>query len=116
MKHKLVHIATVFALAGMAYLQLNDPDPLYWVSVYLVAALIPVARLVGKSDRQLWWVCSGLIMAGLLISAQGFMQFILHEPLSGITGTMAADSNVEAAREFLGLAIAWGMLFICRQF
>ena len=129
MKSVLVHLISLSVLTAMAYLQLNDPDPLYWVSVYLIASLIPATALVpaalrpvaalmprvagtSKVQDRIFCIAVGLIVAGLLISGPGFVDFLRYEPITQITASMAANPRVEAAREFLGLVIAWGMLII----
>ena len=56
---------SVFFL-GMGALQLNDPDPLYWVTVYAMTALIPHSRVLHRQYVVTFWMTAGMVFAGLL--------------------------------------------------
>lgn len=101
------HLVTAGLLIAMAGLQLNDPDPLYWIAVYLLAASIPLCQLINLTSTTVYWIAAGMILSGLLITAPGFADFIRSENWGAITGEMMNRiPYVESAREFGGLAIA----------
>lgn len=91
----------------MAVVQLNDPDPTYWIVVYAVVASIPAARAFDRRLETTSVVGFGLVLAGLLIAGPGFIDYIVSQDYASITGKMMADKPyVEAAREFIGLLMA----------
>jgi hypothetical protein len=98
-------IATLLFLT-MAAIQLNDPDPLYWVVVYLSAALLSGALCLGSRLQTLSKVVVGMVVAGLLISGPGVIEYFAAQDYSSIYGSMSGDKPyVESAREFGGLVI-----------
>jgi len=90
-------VMTALFLLG-AYVQLNDPDPGTWVSIYGVAALGSLLFALGRLKS---WV--GLLMAiGFVVGA--FMYW--PESFEGVRfGEGMANMNIERGRESLGLAI-----------
>lgn len=108
---RLAHglVAAVFLL--MAALQLNDPDPLYWVVVYTAVAAIPAARAFGQRLPTILLIACGMVLAGLLFSLPGFIDYLTSGDYASLGGAMMAEKPyVEPAREFLGLLIAAGCL------
>lgn len=90
----------------MAAIQLNDPDPLYWIVVYLAAALLSGALCFGSRLETLSKVVMGMVLAGLLISGPGFIDYFVSQDYSSIYGGMSGDKPyIESAREFGGLMI-----------
>lgn len=101
------HLVAAVLLLVMAAIQLNDPDPMYWVTVYAVAAIIPLGQLVGRKFPSLWTMAMGMIIAGLLMSLPGFWDYLTADDYLSITREMLGDKPyVEYGREFLGLLIA----------
>ena len=73
-----------------AYVQINDPDPVVWISIYLVAActLEMAARYCVSSNehplrKYLYYRC----------------YFIVSKVAWWVWGDMAVDHNIELARE-----------------
>jgi hypothetical protein len=98
-------------LTVSAALQLNDPDPIYWVAVYGAGAAVAFIHGIGRRAAFLAALTIGLILSGMIYSAPGFLEFIqIGDLLSisdAITGPMdGPNPYVEPAREFLGLVIA----------
>lgn len=88
----------------MSALQANDPDASYWVTVYLITALIPHLRVLGGFSRSCFWLTVGLVFAGLLQSYSDFIKFIYAGNIELLIAPMTDDVPViEHAREFLGL-------------
>lgn len=67
-------LALLFLYA--AALQLNDPDPLYWIAVYLGTALVPIAQSFGRHSKFWTAVLLGGVLAGLVISLPGFLAYL----------------------------------------
>lgn len=111
----LGHLAAAGLLIVMAGLQLNDPDPWYWIAVYVLAATIPIRQLINRPSTAAYWVVAGMILSGLLIAAPGLTDYISSGNWGAITGEMMDHiSYVESAREFGGLAIAACLLVFYR--
>lgn len=90
----------------MAAIQLNDPDPVYWVAVYLAASLLSGALCLGLRLETLSKVVVGMVIAGLLISGPGVVEYFAADDFSAIYGHMTGEKPyVESAREFGGLVI-----------
>jgi len=101
------HSVAAALLLVMAAIQFNDPDPIYWVTVYAVAAIIPIGQLIGRRFPALWTLVMGMIIAGLLMSLPGFWNYLTADDFLSITREMLGDKPyVEYGREFLGLMIA----------
>ncbi|MDY7395797.1 transmembrane 220 family protein [Aureibaculum sp. 2210JD6-5] len=85
-----------------AYLQLNDPDPLLWIVVYLIAALASLLFALSKLN---------FLLASILALTY-FIGAILNWPESfeGITFNDMSHKNIEEGREALGLLFC-GLIF-----
>lgn len=95
-------------LAVTAALQFNDPDPVYWVAVYGLAAVAPIVHARGSRAPFLGALTLGMVISGMIYSAAGFYDYLRSGQFGSITGSMdGPDAYVEPAREFLGLTMAW---------
>jgi len=101
------HVLVTIVFLVMAAIQLNDPDPVYWFVVYAVVAAVPAGRAFGCQLSVTLAVAGGMVLAGLLISGPGFVDYLASGDYAAIGGKMAGGQTyVESAREFLGLLIA----------
>ena len=108
-------------LVWMAFIQFNDPDPIYWVVVYLLIAWQCLKPALGMapaySDYRIFYLSLGLVAAGLLSSLNGFLDYLVSGDPGSITASMdGPKSYVEPAREFLGLLIGLACLLMARRF
>ena len=88
----------------MAFLQLNDPDPTYWVVTYVLTGVCAQGPRLAHLLVPTVWATTGLVLAGLLQSLPGFIQFVSLGDWSSLTGAMSkTQPQIEFAREFLGL-------------
>jgi len=91
----------------IAFIQLNDPDPIYWVAVYSAVAVIAGLRVFNRDNLRLRCVTAGMIAAGLAISVGGFVSYLSSGDYGSIMNQMSVSQpQIEYAREFVGLAIA----------
>lgn len=105
---KFFHLIASLLFLTMAVIQLNDPDPYYWVVVYITAAVIPAGLCLGKRLETLSKIAIGMILAGLIISGPGAVDYFVSEDYASIYGSMLnAKPYVESAREFGGLMITF---------
>lgn len=110
------HIVAAVLLLTMAWLQLNDPDPWYWIAVYFISASVPIRQLCNRPSAATLWIATGMILSGLLIAAPGFIDYLNSGNFGAITGEMMDNTPyVESAREFGGLLIAAGILACYRS-
>lgn len=90
----------------MAYIQLNDPDPLYWIVVYAGTGAVAFAKSLGESSEFWTAVLIGATAGGMIVAAPGFIDFVAAGDVA-VIGDMGNAPYVEAAREFGGLSIAF---------
>ena len=103
----IVHLAAVGLFLCIAWVQLNDPDPWYWIAVYGLTAAVPIGKLLNRPNQAIVWIATGMICSGLLISAPGFAQYLSSGDYAAISGEMMGSKPyIESAREFGGLLIA----------
>ncbi len=108
--------ALTLIMALMAGLQLNDPDPAYWLMTYLMAGLVSLLALLNKSLATVSPLAAGLVLAGLLIAGPGFVDFLVSRDYGSLTGAMSDNKPyVESAREFIGLLIAAMAIVLARK-
>lgn len=101
------HAALAFLLLWSAFVQINDPDPWYWIAVYALAALLPLGSIFEHNFRRVCLFLFGLITAGVLMALPGFLDFLRIGDFASLAEEMTAASlEIEYAREFLGLLIA----------
>ena len=104
----------------IAALQLNDPDPIYWVLVYGGTAMIAFAQGLGSHSRFWTGACIGAVATGIISTAPAFGDYLRSENLgnlfsepgnlSGFFSGMGSSDYIENSREFLGLVLAFVLL------
>lgn len=94
-------MVVLFVLA--AFVQLNDPDPLVWISLYLLAAVFCIAHPMGKLPAR--WPIVFALIAGLwaLTLIPTFLGRVSSAEVFGSVRMMSEEAEV--AREFGGLMI-----------
>jgi hypothetical protein len=97
-------LAVVFI--AFAALQLNDPDPVLWVALYLVPAAVAAAVATGRRVPQS--VAWALALGYLALAAWWW-----PTRFDGLTGPMNPGTTVEEGREALGLLIGALGLALC---
>jgi hypothetical protein len=108
----------IFCLAFLwfAYLNLNDPDAWLWVTIYLFAACCCGAAIFGFYFPVAWLIAIAfyLVYAIVLFFARdGVWDWITKYRMQNIAATMQATKPwIEKTREFFGLLIVSGALFI----
>ena len=103
----VLHALVGLAFLGMAVIQLNDPDPAYWIVVYVLVAAIPLARIFGHRLPTVLILASGMVLSGMLIAGPGTLDYLASGDYVSIKGKMLDEKPyVESAREFVGLLAA----------
>jgi hypothetical protein len=102
--NKIMDYVFVALLVVTAYLQLNDPDPTYWVLVYGLGAVVPLLNILGKQNQFIAALTMGMVISGMIYSAPGVGDWLQAGDFGSITESMDGSATyVEPAREFIGL-------------
>ena len=109
---KALYILLTALFLYMVTIQFNDPDPLYWAVVYGGVAAVTLAQALGKRSEFWITVLIGATVAGMIIAAPGFFEFVAAGDIAAM-GDMQNAGYVEPAREFGGLLIALAALVYC---
>lgn len=107
---KILNIILAVLFVVFAVVQFNDPDPFFWVAIYLLVATICGLAAVGRYHRIL--ILMGLAICGIEIFTlfPEFMNWI-NGGMPNIAGEMKTEEpHIELMREFLGLVICAGAL------
>lgn len=112
---RAIHIFFALIFALFAYFNMNDPDPLAWVSAYGITAVLFVIAAFGRSQRKPIGAVAVILFVWMCTMIPGMVDWF-RSGMPSITGEMkATDIHVEVVREFLGLLIAvlaLGALFV----
>lgn len=110
---KFIHAIFAALLLWAAYLQLNDPDPIIWVTFYVICAAVPLLLLFNFYDRRVFWIAGGLCLLHLVIAAPGIYDYLAHHLNQSIIQDMSPERPyIEESREFLGTVIAFLLMTI----
>ncbi len=110
---KALDILLLAVFAASAIVQYNDPDPLLWIAAYGLAAVAAGRAVFGRYDRSVIVLAALACLAGLVMSAPGFWEYLTQHETESILGEMTAEKPyIEETREFIGMlitlaALAW---------
>ena len=94
-----------------ALVQLNDPDPLIWVTFYAAIACACTVAAYRPLPRAVLLGLGAVIAAGVALTLPGFVDWLLNRPPSDLWAPMSDDRlYIEHSRELLGLLIAGACL------
>ena len=97
-------LALTFLL--FALVQLNDPDPAIWVSIYLLTAAFCAVSIFRTIPRVLLYGFGLVILIYAAMHLEFAVEWLLSENKSELFGEMQQDKYyLEGTREFLGLLI-----------
>ena len=106
-KRRLISLLFVFLFAVFAFVNINDIDPLLWVSLYAFIGLLHLLIFFGKYDQRI------IIFVGIGLCAYACFyvhtvwDWIIANDKIDLIGKMKADKpHIEGTREFGGLLIA----------
>jgi hypothetical protein len=113
---KVFNIFFCFVFIVFAALQYNDPDPYVWVPIYLYTAVLCWQASRNKFYPKAYWL--GIIVYAVyavykVFDQNGLLDWINKHDAENIAETMKAEKPwIEESREFFGLLILIGVLFI----
>lgn len=99
------YIALCFSFIYLlfAYWQINDPDPIWWMALYLIAAAISFRTFINRYSQESLIIVSILYLANAINS---FQQMTKYEGFfTEGAGISMKTINQELAREATGLCI-----------
>jgi hypothetical protein len=106
--HKITSLVLGILFIGFAYLQLNDPDPYLWVSIYLLTTIAGITvslRSIFRLKKFLFIVIA-IHVVWIATLTPDFIHYV-EMGMPNITGEMQAKKPfIEAIRELGGLVIA----------
>ena len=108
MKFFNIFFSVVFTL--FAVVQYNDPDPYFWVPIYLYPALLCFLKFIQKPIPTLAYWAGFLVFGAYAIykmfDTNGIIDWVQFHNASNIASTMKAEKPwIEESREFFGLLI-----------
>ncbi len=99
------------AMLVFALLQINDPDPLIWVTYYAAIACACTIAAYRLLPRVVFLALAAITATGVVLTLPGFIDWLLNRPTSDLWAPMSASRMyIEHSRELLGLLIAGGFL------
>ncbi|MGE5943248.1 MAG: transmembrane 220 family protein [Flavobacteriales bacterium] len=104
---KIINVVLFILFGLFAVVQLNDPDPMVWFTIYAIVAIVCLVANYKKIPKILLWI---LILGLVIYSVSYFPYFkdwfnIDHK--EELFGKMVYEKPyLEGTREFLGLLIA----------
>ncbi len=106
-----IFLALVFIL--FAIVQLNDPDPAIWFSIYLLTAVLCAVSIFRKIPLALLYGFGLVLLFYAAMHLEFAVEWILSENKSELFGEMQEEKYyLEGTREFLGLLIAIAALVL----
>jgi len=112
MKTKIFSTFYFLTFSAFAYLQLNDPDPLFWISIYGLVALASLGRLLGYAHGLAFLILTLALVVISIIYFPGFIEYLIQPNKNEIVGEMVYKKPyIEETREFIGLWLAAGSTF-----
>lgn len=113
---KIANLLFILLFLIAAYLQLNDPDPVLWSSLYLSGAALCAFALFGESQKSLLWLALVIYLGYaiyLLFSTDGVLSWYNEHEAENIAQSMKVDKPwIEMTREFFGLLILSIAIFL----
>ena len=107
-------IGLIFLL--FAYVQLNDPNPLFWVLIYSYIGVLVLIQMFYPVNK--YFFLAGIVVCFIVLGTI-LPEFIAWIKMGAptITGSMKAEApHIEYTREFLGILLSAGtLLYFLRQ-
>ena len=111
---KIVNFFLAVMFLFFAFLQVDDPDPVVWILIYGIMAVIAVMAMFNVYIRNLLLVVLVVFVAYSLMFVGGVGEWLSQENKSALFDDVAKMQHlyIEEAREFLGLWICITVLII----
>jgi len=107
---KILGIVFGVVFLSFAIFQYNDPDPLIWVTIYLIAAVLCFAAGFGRVSNAVLAVACVVYIGGVVYWWPERFEGVGDSMRDAATGALLV--NVEEGRESLGMAMCAAALLI----
>ena len=113
----ILNAALALTFLLFALVQLNDPDPAIWFSIYLLTAVFCAVSIFRMIPPVLLFGFGLVVLFYASMHLEYAIEWIFSEDKSELFGEMREDKYyLEGTREFLGLLIALAaILFLIKQ-
>lgn len=90
-----------------AFLQLNDPDPIIWILIYGIMAVVCVLAIFEFYPRNLLIILAAIYLLYSVYYFPGVKVWLSHDNKAQLFDNVAKMEHpfIEESREFLGLMI-----------
>jgi hypothetical protein len=111
---KILNFVLAVMFLFFAFLQVDDPDPLIWIMIYGMMAVIAVMAMFNVYIRNLLLAVLVVYVAYSLVFVGGVGEWLSQENKSALFDDVAKMQHpyIEEAREFLGLWICIAVLIM----
>lgn len=111
---KIVNLVLAVMFLVFAFVQINDPDPILWILIYGVMAVICVLAAFGYSSRLAMVILLVGFFAYSIVLLPGLREWLAQDDKSVLFDDIAKMQHlyIEESREFLGLVICIIVLII----
>jgi hypothetical protein len=110
---RAINAAIAALLVYFTVVQFNDPDPVFWVGLYLLSAAVPTLGLCGYRSRPLLAAVVAYGVVALALTVGGAFAYLPHAGDESLLQDMSPDKPyIEETREFIGTAIALCLVFV----
>jgi len=107
---KILNILLTILFVLFAIVQMNDPDPLLWVVIYGLVAVVSGLSILGKYYKGIVYLGIAVCVIGLGILFPELINWI-RMGTPNLAETMKTErSYIEFVREFFGLGISLAAL------
>ena len=105
---KIIIVLLTFVFGLFAYYQINDPDPVLWVTIYGAVCMVAFFRLINVYySQRIVFLLMLLILIYSTVFIPGILEWLTQPNKEEIFGAMYKEKPyIEESREFFGLMIA----------
>lgn len=109
---KILSIVFFIIFGLFAILQLNDPDPILWTTVYTSVSLASFLRFFDIHRKRAFLLLTVLLTSMACFYVPGFIEYLWQPNKGEIVGDMVYEKPyIEETREFVGLLMAAGAMY-----
>jgi len=104
---KITNLILAVMFLAFAFVQINDPDPLLWIAIYGVMAVVCIMAAYKYYIKPLLWILLAGFIAYMIILWPGLQEWLRQEDKGVLfdEGMKMQFPYIEESREFLGLLI-----------
>lgn len=107
MRKRITDATLAILFLTFALVQINDPDPLLWIAIYGIVAMVSAGAFFNKYHHYTLISLILIVTIWSLILLPNVWTWLTSADLSEIAGEMMSDKPyIEGTREFGGLLIA----------